>query len=78
MDNLVLEYRDPLLGIILIVALIFLISFFTYSYSIYKEKNAIIKNIEAQQNINEEYYYNDNADYEYQWKNLQKIGKRHR
>lgn len=40
MDNLVLEYRDPLLGIILIVALIFLISFFTYSYSIYKEKNA--------------------------------------
>ena len=40
MFNLFLEYRDPLLGIILIVALIFLISFFTYSYSIYKEKNA--------------------------------------
>ncbi|MDZ7819360.1 MAG: tetratricopeptide repeat protein [Aliarcobacter sp.] len=40
MDNIVLEYRDPLFGIILIVALIFLISFFTYYYSIYKEKNA--------------------------------------
>lgn len=40
MDNLVLEYRDPLFGIILLVAIIFLISFFTYSYSIYKEKNA--------------------------------------
>jgi uncharacterized membrane protein YukC len=32
------RYRDPLFGIILIVALIFLISFFTYYYSIYKEK----------------------------------------
>ena len=40
MDNIALEYRDPLFGIILIVALIFLISFFTYYYSIYKEKNA--------------------------------------
>jgi lipopolysaccharide assembly protein B len=40
LDNIVLEYRDPLFGIILIVALIFLISFFTYYYSIYKERNA--------------------------------------
>lgn len=40
MDNIILEYRDPLFGIILVVALIFIISFFTYSYSIYKERNA--------------------------------------
>ena len=39
-DNIVLEYRDPLLGIIIIVALIFIISFITYSYGIYKERNA--------------------------------------
>lgn len=40
MDNLVLEYRDPLLGVILVVSLIFFISFITYSYSLYKEKSA--------------------------------------
>ena len=40
MGNLALQYRDPLFGIILIVALIFLISFFTYYYSIYKERIA--------------------------------------
>lgn len=40
MDNIVLEYRDPLFGIILLVSLIFLISFITYSYGIYKERNA--------------------------------------
>jgi lipopolysaccharide assembly protein B len=40
LDNIILEYRDPLFGIILVVALIFIISFFTYSYSIYKERNA--------------------------------------
>ena len=40
MDNIALEYRDPLFGIIPIVALIFVISFFTYYYSIYKERNA--------------------------------------
>ena len=40
MDNIALEYWDPLFGIILIVALIFVISFFTYYYSIYKERNA--------------------------------------
>jgi len=40
LDNLVLEYRDPIIGIILVVFLVFLISFFTYSYSIYKERIA--------------------------------------
>lgn len=40
MDNIVLEYRDPLFGVIILVALIFIISFFTYSYGIYKEKKA--------------------------------------
>ena len=40
MDNIVLEYRDPLFGIILIFLLIFVISFFTYYYSIYKERKA--------------------------------------
>ncbi|MBL3519463.1 MULTISPECIES: tetratricopeptide repeat protein [Arcobacteraceae] len=40
MDNIVLEYRDPIIGVILIVFLVFLISFFTYSYGIYKEKRA--------------------------------------
>ncbi len=40
LDNIVLEYRDPLFGIIILVALIFLISFFTYSYSLYKERTA--------------------------------------
>lgn len=40
LDNIALEYRDPLFGIILIVALVFLISLFTYYYSIYKERNA--------------------------------------
>lgn len=40
MDNLVLEYRDPLFGVIILFALIFFISFFTYSYSLYKERLA--------------------------------------
>jgi len=40
LDNIVLEYRDPLFGLIILVALIFLISFFTYSYGIYKERVA--------------------------------------
>lgn len=40
MDNIVLEYRDPLFGVILLVSLIFIISFITYSYGIYKERNA--------------------------------------
>jgi lipopolysaccharide assembly protein B len=40
LDNIILEYRDPLFGIIFLVALIFIISFVTYSFSIYKEKVA--------------------------------------
>ena len=40
MDNIILEYRDPLFGIILLVALVFIISFITYSFNIYKEKEA--------------------------------------
>lgn len=40
MDNIFLEYRDPVVGILLLVFMIFLISFFTYSYGIYKEKSA--------------------------------------
>lgn len=40
MDNIVLGYRDPLLGIIILFILIFLISFFTYSFGIYKERQA--------------------------------------
>jgi lipopolysaccharide assembly protein B len=40
LDNIILEYRDPLFGIIFLVALIFIISFITYSFSIYKEKVA--------------------------------------
>lgn len=39
-DNIVLEYRDPIIGVILLVFIVFLISFFTYSYGIYKEKKA--------------------------------------
>ena len=40
MDGLVLEYRDPLFGIIVLFTLIFVISFLTYSYSMYREKKA--------------------------------------
>ena len=40
MDSLVLEYRDPLFGIIVFFALIFFISFITYSFSAYKERRA--------------------------------------
>ncbi|AXK48274.1 tetratricopeptide repeat protein [Aliarcobacter trophiarum LMG 25534] len=40
MDNIFLEYRDPVIGVLLLVFMIFLISFFTYSYGIYKEKSA--------------------------------------
>lgn len=40
MDSLVLEYRDPLFGIIVFFGLIFIISFLTYSFSLYKEKRA--------------------------------------
>ncbi|MBS9782197.1 MAG: tetratricopeptide repeat protein [Arcobacter sp.] len=40
MDNIILEYRDPLFGIIILVSLVFIISFFTYSFGLYKEKQA--------------------------------------
>lgn len=40
MDSLVLEYRDPLFGIIVFFALVFFISFATYSFSLYKERRA--------------------------------------
>jgi lipopolysaccharide assembly protein B len=40
LDNLFLEYRDPLFGVIVFFSLIFIISFLTYSFSLYKEKRA--------------------------------------
>ncbi|RYA22937.1 tetratricopeptide repeat protein [Malaciobacter halophilus] len=40
MDSLVLDYRDPLFSVIIFFTLIFLISFITYSFGLYKEKNA--------------------------------------
>ena len=40
LDNIVLEYRDPLFGLIILVAIIFLLSFLAYSYGIYKERLA--------------------------------------
>ena len=40
MDSLILEYRDPLFGVIVFFALIFFISFLTYSFGAYKEKRA--------------------------------------
>lgn len=40
MDSIILNYRNPLLSVMIIVAIIFFISFFTYSYSFYKERIA--------------------------------------
>lgn len=40
MDGLFLEYKDPLFGIIVFFLLIFTVSFLTYTYGAYKEKNA--------------------------------------
>ncbi len=40
MDSLVLEYRDPLFGIIVFFSLIFIVSFITYSFNAYKERRA--------------------------------------
>lgn len=40
MDGLVLEYRDPLFGVIIFFTLIFVISFLTYSFGLYKEKKS--------------------------------------
>lgn len=40
MDSFIIEYRDPLFGIIIFFTLIFAISFLTYTFSLYKEKKA--------------------------------------
>ncbi len=40
MDGLVVEYRDPLFGVIIFFTLIFVISFLTYSFGLYKEKKS--------------------------------------
>lgn len=40
MNDLVLNYRDPVFGIIFIFLLIFLASFLTYSFNILKERNS--------------------------------------
>lgn len=39
-ENELLDYRDPLFGIITIVLFIFIASFLTYTYAIYKEKKS--------------------------------------
>ena len=40
MEGLVLEYRDPLFGIIIFFIAVFFISFLTYSFTLYKERIA--------------------------------------
>ncbi len=40
MDSLVIEYKDPLFGIIALFVLVFTISFLTYSFGVYKERKA--------------------------------------
>ncbi|MGB0989613.1 MAG: tetratricopeptide repeat protein [Halarcobacter sp.] len=40
MDSFIIEYRDPLFGVIIFFTLIFTISFLTYSFSLYKERRA--------------------------------------
>ncbi len=40
MNELVFDYRDPIFGIIAIFVLIFLASFFTYSFNIYNERKS--------------------------------------
>lgn len=40
LDSFVIEYRDPLFGVIIFFTLIFTISFLTYSFSLYKERKA--------------------------------------
>ena len=39
-DNLLLDYRDPLTGVIVIVLFVFLASFLTYTFSRYKERQS--------------------------------------
>jgi len=40
LDGLFLQYRDPLVGFIVLFAIIFAVSFLTYTYGSYKEKKA--------------------------------------
>jgi len=40
LENLLLDYRDPLTGIIIIVLFIFITSFLTYTFSKYKERQS--------------------------------------
>ena len=40
MDGFVIEYRDPLFGILVFTALIFTVSFLSYTFNLYKEKKA--------------------------------------
>ncbi len=40
LDSFVIEYRDPLFGVIIFFTLISTISFLTYSFSLYKERKA--------------------------------------
>ncbi len=40
MNDLFPEFRDPLFGILIIIIAIFIISFITYSFGLYKEKNS--------------------------------------
>ncbi len=40
MNSLVIEYRDPLFGIIVFFVFVFFVSFITYTFSVYKERCA--------------------------------------
>ena len=40
MNQFAFEYRDPIFGVIFIFALVFVISFLTYTFGVYKEKKA--------------------------------------
>jgi lipopolysaccharide assembly protein B len=40
LDGLILEYRDPLFSILLLLIFVFVISFLTYSFTLYKEKKS--------------------------------------
>ena len=40
MNELFIDYRDPLFGMIIIVAIVFIISFLTYSFGLFKERKS--------------------------------------
>ena len=40
MNDLIFDYRDPVFGIIAIFLLIFVVSFLTYTFNIFKERNS--------------------------------------